>query len=249
MTAEEVEEACRDYLCVETPEAPRALAVLESAFPDAAFTMMPDDAIRLSGVGADEVGRVLLAAEVPVSGLYTHARDIEDYFIGLMGGTSSVRSCSTECRLVRNRAFWGLLAVFGVLVFLFVIQVDEQSVREGVYRNFPALGGAPEGVGMTMDVEAVLGQFWVPQLLLAFVGMLSAAFFGDDFRYVGVRSLDVMPGFRWRYVGSAVLIIVVIALIFLAAASFVAWLALLPNPAMSVGLSGGRFLRWALCWW
>lgn len=149
-------------------------------------------------------------------------------------------------RLVRNRAFWGLLAVFGVLVFLFVIQVDEQSVREGVYRNFPALGGAPEGVGMTMDVEAVLGQFWVPQLLLAFVGMLSAAFFGDDFRYVGVRSLDVMPGFRWRYVGSAVLIIVVIALIFLAAASFVAWLALLPNPAMSVGLSGGRFLRWGL---
>ena len=133
-------------------------------------------------------------------------------------------------RLVRNRAFWGLLAVFGVLVFLFVIQVDEQSVREGVYRNFPALGGAPEGVGVTMDVEAVLGQFWVPQLLLAFVGMLSASFFGDDFRYVG----------------SAVLIIVVIALIFLAAASFVAWLALLPNPVMSVGLSGGRFLRWGL---
>lgn len=149
-------------------------------------------------------------------------------------------------RLVRNRAFWGLLAVFGVLVFLFVIQVDEQSVREGVYRNFPALGGAPEGVGMTMDVEAVLGQFWVPQLLLAFVGMLSAAFFGDDFRYAGARSLDVMPGFRWRYVGSAVLIIVVIALIFLVAASFVAWLALLPNPVMSVGLSGGRFLRWGL---
>ena len=149
-------------------------------------------------------------------------------------------------RLVRNRAFWGLLAVFGVLVFLFVIQVDEQSVREGVYRNFPALGGAPEGVGVTMDVEAVLGQFWVPQLLLAFVGMLSAAFFGDDFRYAGVRSLDVMPEFRWRYVGSAVLIIVVIALIFLVAASLVAWLALLPNPVMSVGLSGGRFLRWGL---
>lgn len=93
MTAEEVEEACRDYLCVETPDAPRALAVLESAFPDASFTMMPDDAMRLSGVDADEVGRVLLAAEVPVSGLYTHARDIEDYFIELMGGTDPVRNC------------------------------------------------------------------------------------------------------------------------------------------------------------
>lgn len=149
-------------------------------------------------------------------------------------------------RLVRNRAFWGLLIVFGSLVFLFVIQVDEQSVREGVYRNFPALGGAPEGVRMTVDVEAVLGQFWVPQLLMAFVGMLSAAFFGDDFRYAGTRSLDGMPGFRWRYVGSAALIIVVIAAIFLAVASLVAWLALLPNPVMGVWLSGGRFLRWGL---
>ena len=34
-------------------------------------------------------------------------------------------------------AFWGLLAVFGVLVFLFVIQVDEQSVREGSTGIFP----------------------------------------------------------------------------------------------------------------
>lgn len=73
-------------------------------------------------------------------------------------------------RLVRNRAFWGLLAVFGVLVFLFVIQVDEQSVREGVYRNFPALGGAPEGVGVTMDVEAVLGQFWGAPVAAGFCG-------------------------------------------------------------------------------
>lgn len=97
MTAEEVEEACRDYLCVETSEAPRALAVLENAFPEASFAVMPDDAIRLSGVAADEVGHALLAAEVPISGLYTHARDIEDYFIGLMGGTGPVRSHPTGC--------------------------------------------------------------------------------------------------------------------------------------------------------
>lgn len=96
MTAEEVEEACRDYLCVETPEAPRALAVLEGAFPDASFAMMPDDAIRLFGIAADEVGRVLLEAAVPVNGLYTHARDIEDYFIELMGGTGPVRNCQAQ---------------------------------------------------------------------------------------------------------------------------------------------------------
>ena len=97
MTAEEVEEACRDYLCVETPEAPRALGGVESRFPGC---LVHHDARRRHspvGVDASEVGRVLLAAEMPVSGLYTHARDIEDYFIGLMGGTSLVRSCSTEC--------------------------------------------------------------------------------------------------------------------------------------------------------
>lgn len=96
MTVEEVEEACRDYLCVETSDAPRALAVLESAFPEASFVMMPDDAIRLSGASADEVGRVLLAAEVSVSGLYAHTRDIEDYFIRLMGGLGSVRGQLAE---------------------------------------------------------------------------------------------------------------------------------------------------------
>ena len=61
-----------DYLCVETPEAPRALAVLEGAFPGcSSFTVMPDDAIRVVRPrGRGEVGRALLAAEVPVSGLY-----------------------------------------------------------------------------------------------------------------------------------------------------------------------------------
>lgn len=84
LTSEKVAETCRDYLCVETSDAARALAVLERAFPDAAFTVMPDDAIRIKGAGSEEVNRVLVEAAVPVGALYTHARDIEDYFIGLM---------------------------------------------------------------------------------------------------------------------------------------------------------------------
>lgn len=96
MTAQEVEDACADYLCVETPEAPRALAVLEEAFPNAAFTVMPDDAIRVVGPQAETVGRVLLEGEVPVSGLYVHARDREDYFVELMGGAGAVRADSEK---------------------------------------------------------------------------------------------------------------------------------------------------------
>ncbi len=91
MTAQEVEEACTDYLCVEVAEAPRALAMLEQALPEAVFTMMPDDAIRVAGATADTVGDALLAANVSVRGLYTHTRDIEDYFVDLMGGAGPVR--------------------------------------------------------------------------------------------------------------------------------------------------------------
>lgn len=94
-SADEVAAACTDYLCVCAPEAARALAVLERVWPDASFTMMPDDAIRVGAeVDAEEVGRVLLEAQVPVGGLYAHARDIEDYFVGLMGGTAPVREAA-----------------------------------------------------------------------------------------------------------------------------------------------------------
>ena len=86
LTADEVEGACADYLLVRSPEAPRALVALEQALPGASLTLLPDDAIRLAGApGPDEVGRVLLAAGIPVSGLLTHARDIEELFVGLMG--------------------------------------------------------------------------------------------------------------------------------------------------------------------
>lgn len=112
MTADQVAAECTDYLCVETPAAPRAVAVLQQRWPEALFTVVPDDAIRIGAGGeaaavpasspsevaagaaaltAEEVGRVLLAANVPVSGLYVHSRDIEDYFVALMGGTAPVR--------------------------------------------------------------------------------------------------------------------------------------------------------------
>lgn len=113
MAADQVAAECTDYLCVETPDAPRALAVLQQRWPAVAFTVMPDDAIRIGADGraeapgsavsteaptAEEVGRILLEANVPVSGLYTHSRDIEEYFVALMGGTAPVREEGKEGR-------------------------------------------------------------------------------------------------------------------------------------------------------
>ena len=117
VTADQVAAECTDYLCVETPEAPRALAVLQQRWPEMAFTVMPDNAIRIGAGGeaapapasspsavaagaapltAEEIGRVLLAADVPVSGLYAHSRDIEDYFVTFMGGSAPVRGKDGE---------------------------------------------------------------------------------------------------------------------------------------------------------
>ena len=89
-SAEEVAVECMDCLLLRTPDAPRALAVLQRALPKASFAVMADDSIRIGrGPAPEEVGRILLAEGVPVSGLSVHARDIEDYFVGLMEGKAS----------------------------------------------------------------------------------------------------------------------------------------------------------------
>ena len=151
-------------------------------------------------------------------------------------------------RLVRNRAGWGLLMVFSVLVFLFVSQVGEEAVRQGAYRNLPSWRGASEGSSMSVGAEVVLGEFWVPQILSMFTALLAAAFFADDFKYGGVRLLDVVPSFRRAYVGSAALLMAFVSALFLMAAVLAAWLALLPNGALSIELfdGPGRFARWGL---
>lgn len=147
-------------------------------------------------------------------------------------------------RLVRNRAFWGLLAVYAVLVFLFVAQVNEENIRQGAYRNLPAPRGVSEDASMMVGIEAILGEFWVPQLLAMFVAFLAAAFFEDDFRYEGIRLLDTGPFFRGAYVGSAALLIGLVSALFLVMAMLVTWLTLLRSGVLSVGFSGS-FALWA----
>ena len=94
-------------------------------------------------------------------------------------------------RLMRNRAFWGLLAVFAGVVLVASLQVTERGLYEEAYRNIPLLAQhSPAAmVSMTMDVEAVMGEFWTPQLLALIIALLSAGFFGDDFRCRGTRLL------------------------------------------------------------
>ncbi len=48
---------------------------------------MEDDAIRAEGeVSAEDAGRALAEASIPITELFVHERDIEELFVGLMGG-------------------------------------------------------------------------------------------------------------------------------------------------------------------
>lgn len=85
LAVEDVERECSDYLCIESPESEMALAVLERARPDAALGVHEDGSIRVdSDLSSEEAGWILAKAGIPVSAMYRHSRDIEDYFVELM---------------------------------------------------------------------------------------------------------------------------------------------------------------------
>lgn len=86
LTADEVEQACSDYLSITSTEESRALAVLQEAFPQVAFTAMPQGEIRAAvDLPPQDAARALVEAGVPLTGLSVHGRDIEDFFVELMG--------------------------------------------------------------------------------------------------------------------------------------------------------------------
>ena len=103
VTAAEVEAECADYLNVRCADTELALSVLQTAFPQAAFSVMPDNALHVSvGVAPQEVGRALAQKGIAVEELYVHKRDIEEYFEVLMGGEAE-----SSAALARRKAAKG----------------------------------------------------------------------------------------------------------------------------------------------
>ncbi len=87
MSAEEVAAECGGSLRVRTADSPRALAVLEEAYPAAAFRAEPGGTIVVSGdYDAEAVARTLSGAGQVVLEFSQDHRDIEDYFVALMEG-------------------------------------------------------------------------------------------------------------------------------------------------------------------
>ena len=86
LTAAEVERDCSDYLSIRTPQSARALAVLQEAFPQVTCMVMPDGEIRAAvELAPEDAANVLVGAGIPLAGLGVHGRDIEEFFVELMG--------------------------------------------------------------------------------------------------------------------------------------------------------------------
>ena len=87
MSAEEVAAECGGSLRVRTADSPRALAVLEEAYPAAAFRAEPGGTIVMAGdFDTEAVARTLAGAGQVVLEFSQDHRDIEDYFVELMEG-------------------------------------------------------------------------------------------------------------------------------------------------------------------
>ena len=87
MTSEQMQAECGDSLRVRTSDPARTLALMEEAFPQAAFRAEPDGAISVSGPCSQEaVAQVLRDSGELVLELNAVKRDIEDYFVELMEG-------------------------------------------------------------------------------------------------------------------------------------------------------------------
>ncbi len=86
LTAADVDQECSDFLQVEAANPTLALAVLQERFPNLRFQSMPDASIRVFGAAdAGAVGATLNEQSIAVQGLYAHKRDLEEFFVEIMG--------------------------------------------------------------------------------------------------------------------------------------------------------------------
>lgn len=86
LTAAEVDQECSDFLQLEAANPALALAVLQERFAGLRFQSMPGGAIRIfGGADAGAVGAALNEQGIAVRGLYAHRRDLEEFFVEMMG--------------------------------------------------------------------------------------------------------------------------------------------------------------------
>lgn len=87
VTAKELDENCRDYMYVKVDRPKEAAVCLEQSLHIARYEVRPKGELRIfDGCESEQVSRALTAQGIVVQELYRHRRDMEEYFLELMGG-------------------------------------------------------------------------------------------------------------------------------------------------------------------
>ncbi|MBM6816379.1 ABC transporter ATP-binding protein [Olsenella uli] len=95
-TDAELHERCGSSVRVRLASPERGLALLEQALPQAAFRAEPDSALVVTGVALEELSAACFQAGVEVRELSQLERDIEEYFVELMGGADGEKDGETR---------------------------------------------------------------------------------------------------------------------------------------------------------
>lgn len=87
ITAQELEENCRDYLHVRVDKPKEAAVCLEQDLGIVRYEVRPGGQLLIFDIcESDKVSRALTGRGIVVQELYLHRRDLEEYFLELMGG-------------------------------------------------------------------------------------------------------------------------------------------------------------------
>ena len=96
-TEAELHAACGSSIRIKTTDTASALAILEERLANANFHAEPDGAVLISGeAGVENVSRILHDAGQTILELSVLERDIEDYFVELMGDSNDSNGDSPQ---------------------------------------------------------------------------------------------------------------------------------------------------------
>ncbi|MFR8139647.1 MAG: ATP-binding cassette domain-containing protein [Blautia hansenii] len=85
LSSEELNDKCRDYLCVKTADSKKASVLLEQQLGLSRYEVHPNGEIRIyQKLDSSAVTSVLTSADISVQAIYTHHQDLEGYFLELM---------------------------------------------------------------------------------------------------------------------------------------------------------------------
>lgn len=91
LSAQELEQTCRHYLCIRLDRAEAAAKALQQPISMEHCEMVPESReLRLFGVeDSKKVNRFLLEKGFEVEEIFVHKQDLEEYFLNLMGGAAN----------------------------------------------------------------------------------------------------------------------------------------------------------------